>query len=184
MDRIESFPPIVDVDSRVLVLGTMPGAESLRQSRYYAYERNHFWSVIFGLYSLEKPPEYADRIQFLYEKRIALWDVLASCERRGSADAEIKEPIPNKINELLGNHPGIGAVFLNGNGAAKLFKRYIQPELKRPVPIGVLPSTSPAYAAIPFDRKLIGWKPLLEFLSSQPCLVSRASAYFAADKSN
>ncbi len=165
-DRIDSFPPIVDEHSKVLVLGTMPGAESLRQQRYYAFERNHFWSVLFALYDQEKPDDYKARVRFLRQKRIALWDVLESCVRPGSADADIRHPEPNRIVELLDDHPGIRAVFLNGKGAQKLFRRLILPRLNRGVLVSTLPSTSPAYA-IPFEKKLEGWKPLLEFLSSQ-----------------
>ncbi len=165
-DRIDSFPPIVDERSKALVLGTMPGAESLRQQRYYAFERNHFWSVIFALYGLEKPLDYEARIQFLQKKRIALWDVLESCVRSGSADADIKHPEPNRIVELLDAHPGIGAVFLNGKGAEKLFTKMVLPCLKRNVTVTTLPSTSPAYA-VGFEKKLSGWRPLLEYLSNQ-----------------
>jgi TDG/mug DNA glycosylase family protein len=161
---ISSFPPIVDDGSRVLVLGSMPGAESLRQQRYYAYEQNHFWKVVFALYGLEKPADYESRVRFLHEKRIALWDVVATCVRPGSADADIRRAAPNRIAELLESHPQIGAVFLNGNGAAKLFKRLVLPEIQRSVGIETLPSTSPAYA-IPFERKLEGWRKLTEFLS-------------------
>src|SRR5664280_2641543 len=118
--RIFSFPPIVDDESRVLVLGTMPGAESLRQQRYYAYERNQFWTMLFALYGLSRPDDYEKRVVFLYEKKIALWDVLDSCMRSGSADSKIRFPQPNSIPELLESHPNIGAVFLNGKGAAVL----------------------------------------------------------------
>jgi hypoxanthine-DNA glycosylase len=163
--RISSFPPIISDDSRVLVLGTMPGAESLRQYRYYAYERNHFWSVIFALYGMERPVDYDERVQFLHEKKIAVWDVLASCERRSSADSEIKNPEPNKIVELIDDHPQIQAVFLNGKGATKLFNRHILIKLHRVVHVETLPSTSPAYA-IPFSVKLAGWQKLLAFLSN------------------
>ncbi len=165
-DRIDSFPPIVDEHSKVLVLGTMPGVESLRQRRYYAFERNHFWSVIFALFDLEKPLDYESRIQFLQKKRIALWDVLESCVRPGSADADIKHPEPNRIVDLLDAHPGIGAVFLNGKGAEKLFRKMVLPCLNRSVTVTTLPSTSPAYA-VGFEKKLQGWYPLLEYLASQ-----------------
>lgn len=164
VSRISSFPPIIDDNSRVLALGTMPGAESLRQQRYYAYERNHFWSVIFAMYGLDKPADYEERVRFLLEKRIALWDVLDSCERQTSADAEIKNPQPNKIVELLDDHPMLEAVFLNGKGAEKLFTKLVLPHLNRAVHIDVLPSTSPAYA-IPFEKKLMGWQKLSEYLS-------------------
>ncbi len=162
--RVQSFPPIVDDQSRVLVLGTMPGVESLRQQKYYAYDRNHFWSVLFALYGLPRPDNYVARIQFLLEKHIALWDVLESCVRPGSADADIRHAVPNQIPGLLEKHPGICAVFPNGKGAERLFRRFILPKLTMPVEIIVLPSTSPAHASMSFEQKLEGWKPLLEYL--------------------
>jgi hypoxanthine-DNA glycosylase len=162
--RINSFPPIIDKDSRVLVLGTMPGAESLRQCQYYAFCRNQFWSVIFALYGLERPEDYDVRVRFLHEKHIALWDVLDACERRTSADSDIKKPEPNKIAELLQQYPKIEAVFLNGKGAAKLFNIFILPQIAIKPYIDILPSTSPAYT-IRYEQKLDGWKKLLKYAS-------------------
>lgn len=147
----------------MLALGTMPGAESLRQQRYYAYERNHFWSIIFALYGLEKPADYNERVRFLHEKHIALWDVLESCVRPGSADADIRLAVPNDIAGLLEAHPKIQAVFLNGHGAESLFKAHVAKKLTRNINTETAPSTSPAYV-IPFERKLDGWKSILEFL--------------------
>jgi hypoxanthine-DNA glycosylase len=161
--KIYSFPPIVDDESRVLVLGTMPGAESLRQQRYYAYERNHFWAIIFALFGFERPADYEARVRFLHEKKIAVWDVLETCERSGSLDADIRKGVPNRIAELLESHPEIKAVFPNGKGAAKLFNQFILPRMTRSLPGEALPSTSPAYA-IPFEKKLDGWRKILEFL--------------------
>lgn len=163
-ERICSFPPVVDGESRVLVLGTMPGAESLRRGQYYGHGRNGFWTILFALYGLERPDGYAERIRFLHDRHIALWDMLDSCVRPGSADADISLPEPNDIPALLREHPNIAAIFLNGNKAAALFKKYAAPRLKSGYTILTLPSTSPAYV-IPFERKLEGWRKLSEHLS-------------------
>lgn len=163
--RICSFPPIIDDKSKVLVLGTAPGPESLRQQRYYAFGPNHFWRVMFGVFGLDVPEVYEEKIAFLHAKYIAVWDVLESCERKGSADSDIRRPVPNRIAELLAEHPGIGHVCLNGNGATRLYKRFIVPGLTRAVPSATFPSTSPAYATMPYDLKLEGWRKILEFLT-------------------
>jgi len=162
--RISSFPPIVDDESKVLVLGTMPGAESLRQQRYYAFERNQFWTVLFALFDIARPDEYEKRVLFLLDKKIALWDVLDSCMRNGSADSKIRFPKPNSIPELLERHPNIGAVFLNGKGAAALFNKHVLQHIPNQLHIETLPSTSPAYT-VAFEHKLDDWKKLSAFLS-------------------
>ena len=97
-------------------------------------------------------------------KGIALWDVLASCEREGSLDAAIREPVPNQVEELLSRYPGIHTIFLNGQKAGAFYRRLIEPKLARRVESIVLPSSSPA-RAMPFEKKLRrggssgnGWK--------------------------
>jgi hypoxanthine-DNA glycosylase len=162
-ERVQSFPPIVNGNSRVLILGTMPGAESLRQQRYYAYGRNDFWRILMALLGREDLPDYDERVSLLLSRGIAVWDVLHSCERRTSADADIREPVANDIPGLLRDHPGIAAVAPNGKGAERLLRQLVLPQLEHPPQICVLPSTSPAYA-IPFQKKLEGWKNLQQFL--------------------
>ncbi len=162
-ERVQSFPPIVDEHSRVLVLGTMPGAESLRQQRYYAYGRNDFWRILLRLFDQPETLDYGQRVAMLLRHGVAVWDVLHSCERRTSADADIREPLANDIPSLLRAYPGIAAVTPNGKGAERLFRRLVLPALDTAPKIQVLPSTSPAYA-IPFAKKLEGWKELLKFL--------------------
>ncbi len=162
-ERVQSFPPIVDEHSRVLVLGTMPGAESLRQQRYYAYGRNDFWRILLRLFDQPDTLDYDQRVAMLLRHGVAVWDVLHSCERRTSADADIREPLANDIPGLLRAYPGIATVTPNGKGAERLFRRLVLPALDTVPKIQVLPSTSPAYA-IPFAKKLEGWKELLKFL--------------------
>jgi hypoxanthine-DNA glycosylase len=160
-----SFPPIVDERSTVLVLGTLPGEESLRRLEYYAHPRNLFWPILCGLFGAAAPALYAEKLDFVLGRRIALWDVCESGERRASADATIRAEVPNRIDALLGAHPRIRAVAFNGSGARRLYDRHFarRPELLY-LP---LPSTSPAYARLGFADKLARWKALREALGGE-----------------
>jgi TDG/mug DNA glycosylase family protein len=162
-----SFPPIVDGRARVLVLGTLPGEESLRRGEYYAHPRNLFWPIIFALFGKAVPVNYAERLEFVGAHRIALWDVCEIGEREASADATIRRERPNAIDRLLDEHASIRAVAFNGTGARRLHERHFSP---RPGLVTLaLPSTSPAHARIDFAGKLARWTALREVLDeSEP----------------
>lgn len=157
-----SFPPVVDEGARVLVLGTLPGEESLRRQQYYAHPRNLFWRIVFALFDDTPPNGYAERLAFVSAHRIALWDVCEIGERERSADTTIRFERPNAIDRLLDEHPLIGAVAFNGTTARRLYDRYF-PRRDKLTYLG-LPSTSPAHAAIDFAGKLARWKVLREVL--------------------
>jgi len=148
----------------VLVLGTLPGEESLRRLEYYAHPRNLFWPIVCGLFGGTAPSLYADRLRFVLSRRIALWDVCESGERRASADATIRGEVPNRIDALLRAHPGVRAIGFNGSGARSLHDRHFarRPELL----YLALPSTSPAYASLGFADKLLRWSALRDVLSA------------------
>ena len=157
---IYSFPPNVNADVRVLILGSMPSAESLAKSQYYAHKRNAFWPIMGKLFQFDPGIPYSGRLQLLLQNHIALWDVVASCRRTGSADSAISGPVFNNIPALLQNLPHLRRVFCNGTFAAKMFQK-----LKVDFPaeyILRLPSTSPAYAAISFETKLNQWRKAFE----------------------
>jgi double-stranded uracil-DNA glycosylase len=144
------------------VLGTLPGEESLRRQEYYAHPRNLFWPIVFALFGAPVPASYDERLRFLRDRGIALWDVVASGTRTASADATIRAEVPNAIPELLDRHPGIRAVAFNGGGARRLHDRHFP---RRPdLTYLALPSTSPAYARIGFAAKLAQWRALCEIL--------------------
>ena len=144
------------------MLGTLPGEESLRQVRYYAHPRNLFWPIIHALFGAEPSPDYDARLAFVIARRIALWDVCASAERRASLDTEIKREIPNTIDDLLDANPGIATVAFNGGTARRLYDRHFQ---RRPYILYLhLPSTSPAHASRSFTEKLVHWQALREAL--------------------
>lgn len=153
-----SFPPIVDDRARVLVLGTLPGEESLRRGEYYAHPRNLFWPILFALFAAAPEADYRARVDFVRAQRIALWDVVAAGERAASADAAIRREVPNAIPALLDAHPAIGAVAFNGGGARRLYDRHFA--RRADLAYLALPSTSPAYARLDFAQKLARWRAL------------------------
>jgi hypoxanthine-DNA glycosylase len=155
-----SFPPVVDAAARVLVLGTLPGEESLRRQQYYAHPRNAFWPILFALFKApaDADADYAARLAFAKAHRVALWDVCHSGERAASEDATIRRIEPNAIPALLDAHPGIAAVAFNGSTARRLHDRHFR---RRPgLSYLALPSTSPANAALDFAAKLVRWRAL------------------------
>ena len=158
-----SFPPVADARARVLVLGTLPGEESLRRREYYAHPRNLFWPIVFALFDTAPAAGYAERLAFVAAQRIALWDVCELAEREASADSAIRGERPNAIDRLLDTHPLIHAVAFNGSGARRLYDRHFP---RRPgLSYLALPSTSPAHARLDFAAKLACWTALREVLS-------------------
>ncbi len=157
-----SFPPIADKRARVLVLGTLPGEESLRRGEYYAHPRNLFWPIVFTLFDAIPAMDYAERLAFVAAHRIALWDVCELGERDASADATIRREQPNAIDQLLDTYPAICAVAFNGTGARRLHDRHFA--RRSGLTYLGLPSTSPAHARIDFSAKLARWAALRELL--------------------
>ena len=153
--RIFSYPPIADEHARILVLGTMPSVESLRQGFYYAHPRNAFWKIIAEIFGEELPVSVEDKKQLLHRNHIALWDTLYSCEREGSLDGDILHPEPNDILALLAACPQIQKICFNGAASEQLFYRHIG--RIEGVEMIRLPSMSPAYT-LAYSKKLAAWK--------------------------
>lgn len=158
------FDYIADDDARILILGTLPGEESLSKGQYYAHPRNHFWPIIAAAFDEMLPNSYPDRIAMVTPNRIALWDVLKSAERNGSAlDSKIENACANDFTEFFKKHPKIRVVAFNGNNAEKFFLRLVGKtqniELDQ-LHMVILPSTSPAYAR-PFEEKAAKWREAL-----------------------
>jgi hypoxanthine-DNA glycosylase len=157
-----SFPPIVDARARILVLGTLPGEESLRRREYYAHPRNLFWPIVFGLFDAIPAIDYAEKLAFVTAQRIALWDVCELGEREASADSSIRSERPNAIDGLLEAHPLIRAVAFNGTTARRLYDRHFA--RRADLAYLALPSTSPAHARLDYAAKLARWTALREVL--------------------
>lgn len=165
MPYAHSFPPIEDASARVLILGSMPGKESLRAGQYYAHRRNAFWPIMGELLGAAPSLPYPARAQALKSAGIALWDVLASCTRDSSLDADIDDTsiVANDFGAFFSAHPKITQVFFNGAAAEKYFHQLVQRSLApRALHYRRLPSTSPANAAMSYDQKRHAWGNILQ----------------------
>ncbi len=165
MPHIHSFAPIEEASARVLILGSMPGKESLRAGQYYAHSRNAFWPIMSDLIGAKPTLPYEANAIKLKAAGIALWDVLASCTRHSSLDADIdKDSISaNNFEAFFLIHPSITHVFFNGAMAEKCFHRYVKLNLEfRALQYKRLPSTSPANASMTYNQKLNAWKVIIE----------------------
>ena len=155
---LRSFAPVAGKDARVLILGSMPGGESLRQQQYYAHPRNAFWRIMGTLFDFSAELPYEERLNRLKLHHVALWDSLAGCERTGSLDSRIRSPEPNDIPGLLEKYPTIRTIFCNGGASCRFLKQYHGGLFEKPgLEILQLPSTSPAAAMYSFPEKLKCW---------------------------
>ena len=160
---VHPFGPVARADARVLILGSMPGTASLAANQYYAHPRNQFWPLMGRLFDAGPERPYAERLTRLQAAGLALWDVVGSCERPGSLNADSRNAVPNGVAGWLHHCPGIQTVACNGQAAARLL-RPLWPALEAaaggPLRLLVLPSTSPAHAARTFAQKLRAWRAL------------------------
>ena len=154
-----SFPPIVDENSEILILGTMPGIKSIQQNEYYGHKQNAFWRIIFNIFEEEFTENYEHKKSIILKHKLALWDNLQYCYREGSLDSAIKDEVPNEINELLRKYSKIKKVVFNGQASQKYFKKYIG--FNEGISYFAMPSTSPANARMKFEEKLQNWKSAL-----------------------
>ena len=192
-ETLTGLAPVIAPGARPLILGSMPGAASLRRGEYYAHPRNAFWPIMERLFAHDAGPgdvspgatrlDYEARVAVLLEARVAVWDVLRAAERPGSLDADISSPVANDIAAFFARHPAVRTVFFNGTKARALWARHVAPAL----PAGLearevvsallagldlrlvtLPSTSPANAALTFADKLAAWHVVREAASRTP----------------
>lgn len=168
-ERVRSFAPIASADARILILGSMPGVASLQADQYYAHPQNRFWPIMGRLLGFDpKTTPYAQRMRYLTDAGIALWDVLQSCERSGSLDSAIRRETQrvNDFAAFFAAHPRIRRVYFNGAHAEQVFRRHVLPLLADDGDDQVLqcirlPSSSPAHASLSLDDKLAIWRQIL-----------------------
>jgi TDG/mug DNA glycosylase family protein len=166
MPHIQCFPPVETAEATALILGSMPGEASLRAGQYYAHPRNLFWPIMAELLGIEPNASYERRIRALKSARIALWDVLQSCRREGSLDADIDDGslVPNDFAEFFLRHPQITRVYFNGAKAEQCYRKRVLPIVaaapvqSAPISYLRLPSTSPANASMSYERRLAAWR--------------------------
>ncbi len=175
-EKLRSFNFSADTRSRVLILGSMPGVESLRQQQYYAHPRNLFWTFMGELFGAKRELPYEERLAILRKHGVALWDAAHRCQRGGSLDLNISDVEANDFAVLFVVAPQITTIFFNGQKAAELFRKLVDrrdlPSTtlrtggSRPADLRLitLPSTSPANAAIPVEKRRVAWKQVSEAL--------------------
>lgn len=154
-ERIKQpFEPVYDQYSRILILGSLPSVKSRENGFYYGHPQNRFWKVIAGIYGQDVPENILDKKDLLYKCRIAVWDVIESCEIKGSSDSSIKEVVTADLNTIL-DRCAIEKIFANGKTAGRLYNKFAKDKTGRD--IIELPSTSPANAAYSLEKLMIEW---------------------------
>ncbi|MBP1753812.1 MAG: mismatch-specific glycosylase [Firmicutes bacterium] len=162
MERIEHpFPPLFDQDSKVLVLGSFPSVKSREAQFFYHHPQNRFWKVISLVFDEPVPNTIDDKRALLLRNKIALWDVIQSCEIVGSADSSIKNAIANDLSRILKNAQ-ISWIITNGNTSYQLYMKYIYPVTG--IEAHKLPSTSPANASFSLERLVQEWSVIRTFI--------------------
>ncbi|QDX95297.1 DNA-deoxyinosine glycosylase [Brevibacillus laterosporus] len=161
---LHSFSPVISNSSTLLILGSMPGAISLSKHEYYGNPRNHFWPIMYELFNEPMADSYEQRLLFLLDKKIALWDVIQNCERDGSLDSAIKQEEINNFDRLYEQYPAIKTVLFNGTKAYQSYKKcrgFSDDRLYL-----TLPSTSPTPSRYikTMDDKLVKWQIVLQLL--------------------
>ncbi|MBN9369642.1 DNA-deoxyinosine glycosylase [Hydrogenophaga sp. YM1] len=158
MTRLLGLPPVADARTRLVVLGSFPGVASLRAQQYYGHPQNAFWKILGALWELPlAQASYDQRVAAVLERGLGVWDVYASCEREGSLDTAIRAAELNDFAQLRHRCPELRAIAHNGGESfrhARLTRAF-------GLPVHRLPSTSPANASWPFERKLAAWGELL-----------------------
>ena len=151
---VHSFEPVYDKASEILILGTLPSVKSRENNFYYGHKQNRFWKVLATLLKEPVPHTIEEKKAMLLAHRIALWDVIQSCDIKGSSDSSIKNVVPTDLGQIISNSR-IERVYCNGAASGNYYKKYQQKVLG--IEAEVLPSTSPANAAYSLDRLIGIW---------------------------
>ncbi len=155
---IHPFPPILDQNTCILFLGSFPSIASFEQAFYYAHPRNAFWPILESIFDVRLETNET-KTAFCLERGIGLWDVIGSCERSNSSDTNLKNCIPNDFEKLLEEYPNIQALAFTGKKSHDLFMKFFKDlEIEKVL----LPSTSPAHAAMTFEEKKTIYKTFLD----------------------
>jgi double-stranded uracil-DNA glycosylase len=147
--------PVLSKSVHVLILGSFPSRQSLSKREYYGNVRNHFWQIIESLFQIDRHLPYNDRLLQLADHGVALWDVICTCNREGSADMRIRDPVFNDIAGFLELHPSLQLIVLNGTTAGRY---YMQLDITEAIPCVVLPSSSPANTKFTLHEKIKKWE--------------------------
>lgn len=163
---LTSFQPLVNHQTKVLILGSMPGRESLNRQEYYANKNNHFWPLMEELFEIDRTLAYEQKLNSILAQGIGLWDVLASCVREGSLDSNIRQGIANDFEKLFQNYPNIDCVLFNGSKAWEIFRKEIGFSACNGITFRKMPSTSPANTR-GYDWKRKEWSFVKDYLEGK-----------------
>lgn len=184
MARVTGFPPVIEQNARILILGSMPGRASLEKEQYYALPRNAFWRLMGDLFGAGPDLPYTARLKLIAKSGVGLWDVLESCHRQGSLDSSIDTATvrPNDFESIFRCNAGIRHVFFNGRKAADIYMRQVLPKVGEEfvdMIYRTLPSTSPAHASRSYAEKLEEWSVIVlsTDLNRDQCLEWRSKTY-------
>lgn len=152
---VHPFPPLYDENSQILILGSFPSVKSREAMFFYGHPQNRFWKVASRIFGAPVPETIDEKKKFLLSNKIALWDVIASCEIKGSSDSSIKNAVPNDLSEIF-KKADIKHIFVNGKTAEKYYNKYTKDTVGKAAVC--LPSTSPANAAWTVERLVKAWE--------------------------
>lgn len=155
---IHPIPPLFDSNSEILILGSFPSVKSREECFFYGHPQNRFWKVVARVLNEETPVTIQEKTDMMHKHRIAVWDVIHSCEIEGSADSTIRNVVANDLSIILEN-ADIKRIYVNGRKAEAMYKKYT--EKQTDIKAIVLPSTSPANAAWNEDRLFEEWKQII-----------------------
>jgi len=159
------FPPVADTDTRVLILGSLPGEASLAQSQYYAHKQNQFYRLVGDVLREDLVHmDYAARLQTLLAHHVGLWDVVAEAKREGSSDSKIRGHAGNDLVSLIESLPELVVIAFNGGTAERIGMKALGRHADR-LRIVRLPSSSPAHT-LPYSEKLRSWRELGMWLTA------------------
>ncbi len=153
-EKTYPFIPVFDKNSKILILGSFPSVKSQETGFFYGHPQNRFWKVLAAVFECKTPETKEEKIEMLNKNRIAVWDVIASCDIVGSSDSSIKNVVPNNISKLL-EGAEIERIFVNGKTAEKYYNKYLKKDID--IEAICLPSTSPANAAWSLERLINTW---------------------------
>ncbi len=155
---VHPIPPLYTSDSEILILGSFPSVKSREESFFYGHPQNRFWRVLSAVFNCPIPNTVEEKTEFIKSNRLALWDVIGSCEIIGSSDVSIKNVVPNNLKEIIDNS-NVSRIFVNGKTAEKYYIKYIEKEIG--IKAVALPSSSPANASYSLERLCEEWGRLI-----------------------
>lgn len=155
---LTGFPPAMQADATLLIMGSFPGTASLAAGQYYAHPRNQFWRLLSAVLGDDLTGlAYPERLTRLAQHRIGLWDVIEACRREGSLDTKIRDAQAADFSLLQRGFPRLHTVAFNGKTSGRFAPQFEAAGLRTLV----LPSSSPAHAQLSFEQKLVKWRALL-----------------------